>query len=120
MEMRKHVQLVAALHIGFGILGLLIAAFVWVAIFGGGLISGDQEAIAITGVVGTVIGGFLGLLSLPAVIAGLGLLRYQPWARLLTIVLAALNLVNVPVGTAIGLYTLWVLMQDETEKLFGL
>ncbi len=118
MEIKKHVQVVAALNIGLGILGLLAAAFVFAIVFGGGLISGDQDAIAITGVVATIISGFLVAVSLPGVVAGLGLLRYQSWARMLTLIISAVNLVNVPVGTLLGIYGIWVLMQDETEALF--
>jgi hypothetical protein len=119
MDMKKHVTVAGALRIGMGVLGLLIAAFVFIAIVGGGLISGDRDAIAITSVVGTVIGGFFGLISLPNIIAGWGLIRFKPWARILTLILAALDLVNVPVGTLLGIYTIWVILQDETEKLFA-
>ena len=119
MEIKKHIQVVAALNIGLGILGLLAAAFVFALIFGIGLLSGEQEAIAILGVVATIFSGFLVVMSLPGVIAGLGLLRYQQWARMLTLIISALNLVNVPVGTLLGIYGIWVLMQDETEALFS-
>jgi len=119
MDMRKHVTVAGALRIGMGVLGLLIAAFVFVAVVGGGLISGDRDAFAITSVVGTVIGGFFGLISLPNIIAGWGLIRFKPWARILTLILSALDLVNVPIGTLLGIYTIWVVLQDETEKLFA-
>jgi hypothetical protein len=48
-----------------------------------------------------------------------GLLKFQPWARVLTIVLCAINLLNVPFGTALGIYGLWVLLNSETEQLFA-
>jgi hypothetical protein len=119
MDMRKHVTVAGALRIGMGVMGLLIAGFVVVTVVGGGLISGDRDAIAITSVVGTVVGGFFALLSLPNIIAGLGLIKFRPWARILTLILSALDLVNMPVGTLLGVYTIWVILQDETEKLFG-
>jgi hypothetical protein len=119
MDMRKHVTVAGALRIGMGVLGLLIAGSVFAAVVGGGLISGDRDAIAITSLVGTVIGGFFGLLSLPNIIAGWGLIRFKSWARILTLILSALDLVNVPVGTLLGIYTIWVILQDETEKLFA-
>jgi hypothetical protein len=58
------------------------------------------------------------LLSLPGLIAGVGLLNLRPWARTLAIVLSALNLLHVPFGTALGIYGLWVLLQEETERIF--
>ena len=116
--MEKHVTVVGALHIGFGALGVLAAAIVFLAVVGGGLISGDEEAIAITTIVGTVIASFLVLVSLPGIIGGFGLLKGKTWARTLVLILAVLHLVNMPIGTAVGVYTIWVLMQDETTRFF--
>jgi len=48
-------------------------------------------------------------------LAGWGLLQRQPWARMLTIVLAFLALFNIPFGTALGIYTLWVLLPAESD-----
>ena len=46
---------------------------------------------------------------------GWGLLQREPWARMLTIVLALLALFHVPFGTALGVYTLWVLLPAESD-----
>lgn len=43
-------------------------------------------------------------------VAGWGLLERAPWARTLAIVLGIIALVDVPLGTALGIYTLWVLL----------
>ncbi len=125
--MRDHVRILAYLHIVFGSLGTIGAVIVLV-VFGGiaGIVGatnpGDPDAwhiaMPILGIVGLVISAFVLLLSLPGIIAGFGLLRFRPWARLLTIVLSALNLLSVPIGTALGIYGLWVLLQPETERLF--
>ena len=117
--MEKHVTFVGALRIGFGILGILAAVIVLVAVVGGGLISGDREAIRITAIVGPVVAFFLVLLSVPGIIGGIGLLKRKPWARFLVLVLAVLDLFNIPIGTALGIYTIWVLMRDETVQLFA-
>jgi hypothetical protein len=58
------------------------------------------------------------LLSLPGLIAGIGLVKFRPWARILGIVISALDLLSVPFGTALGVYGLWVLLSTETEALF--
>ncbi len=118
-RMEKHITLVAAISIVFGTLGILIGIFLFVAISGGGFISGDPEAMSITGIVGTALGGFVALTSVPGVIAGIGLLKRRSWARILAIILAILDLIEIPIGTAIGIYALWVLLNDETAKLFA-
>jgi ABC-type spermidine/putrescine transport system permease subunit II len=42
--------------------------------------------------------------------AAWGLLQREPWARMLTLVLAFVSLLNPPFGSALGIYTLWVLL----------
>ena len=73
--------------------------------------------------IGALIGSVLFLIfivcALPGIIAGWGLLQFKPWARILTIVLSAINLLNAPVGTIIGIYGLWVMLHPETERLFS-
>jgi hypothetical protein len=48
-------------------------------------------------------------------LAGWGLLEGQPWARMLAIVLGFISLLDLPFGTALGLYTLWVLLPAQSE-----
>jgi hypothetical protein len=54
-------------------------------------------------------------------IAGRGLMQHEPWARTVALVLAFLSLFNIPFGTALGIYTMWVLLpggsQQEYEAL---
>jgi hypothetical protein len=125
--MRKHIQVVGILNIVWGSFGL-IAALVILAVFGGvmGLIHaavhGDPDAyfaIPIVGVVGSMIVIILLVASIPSVLAGVGLLQMAPWARILTIVVSALHLLNIPFGTALGIYGLWVMLSDETIALFA-
>jgi hypothetical protein len=62
---------------------------------------------------------FLGILvllkSAAGFLAGWGLLNREPWARVLTLVLAFLALFQVPLGTALGIYTLWVLLPAAAD-----
>ena len=116
--MKQHVTVVAALQIGFGILKVCIAALVFLILVTGGLISGDAEAMAITTVVGLAVASFLVLTALPGIVGGFGLLKGKNWARVLVIFLAVLDLIDFPLGTAVGLYTLWVLLNNDTSELF--
>jgi hypothetical protein len=58
-------------------------------------------------------------IGIPSLIAGIALLKQKGWARTLAIILAVLALSSFPIGTAAGIYTLWVLTQKETEQLLG-
>jgi hypothetical protein len=122
-KMEKHVTVVGAVQIGFGALKLLAALTLFGIIVGegllGGVIWGDKIPIAVTAFVGTAIALWLAVLSVPEIVGGIGLLRWKSWARYLVLVLAVVDLFSIPVGTAVGVYSIWVLVQDETAELFG-
>ncbi len=48
-------------------------------------------------------------------IAGWGLMKREPWARVIALVLGFISLFNVPFGTAVGVYTLWVLLPAQSQ-----
>ena len=118
MDMKQHLTIVAILSIAFGILGVFIALIILVAVVGGGVLSGDFEAIRITSIVGPIIAGFIALISVPDIIGGIGLLKRKKWARILVLILSCIGLLNIPFGTAVGIYSIWVLVHDDTAKLF--
>jgi len=117
--MEKHVTFVAVLNIAFGVLGILVAVVAFTAIVSGGLISGDENVVAITFIIGSSVAFFFLMLSVPELIAGIGLLKGKAWARILVMIIACIELVQIPFGTLIGIYTLWVMLNDETAKLFS-
>ena len=53
------------------------------------------------------------ILAAGGLCVGLGLMQHAPWARVTAIVLGILALFHPPFGTALGIYTLWVLLADE-------
>ncbi len=116
--MQKHITVLGGLYIGFNIIGIMVAVLLLVVMVGSGFISGDSEAVAITAIVGGALAFMLSVLSVPGIIGGIGLLYMKSWARILVLILGFLELLNIPFGTALGIYTIWVLMKDETIKLF--
>lgn len=48
--------------------------------------------------------------------AGWGLLQREPWARIVALVLGFISLFSFPIGTAIGVYTLWVLLPGDSQR----
>jgi hypothetical protein len=57
--------------------------------------------------------------ALLGIAAGWGLLERQPWARMLAIILGCFGLIEPPFGTAIGIYTLWVLLPAASEQEYS-
>jgi len=120
-----HVKVIAVLFIVFGAMSALVALL---APLGLGVLatlvgrSGDQDAavgatvLGLAGVLITVIAGVKAVLNL---VTGWGLLKLKPWARIAGIVMAALNLLSFPLGTAFGVYALVILFRKDTEALFA-
>jgi len=119
MRMQDHVTIAGVLKIGFGALRLLIAIVIFVAVVGGGLISRDPEARAITAVVGSAIALAIAPGAVARIVGGIALLMRKPWARILVLILSVLDLLSIPIGTIVGIYTIWVLMQDEAQQLLA-
>lgn len=53
--------------------------------------------------------------AIPTVIAGIGLLNNQRWAMTLALILGCLKLFSFPIGTIIGIYTIWVFAEDQRQ-----
>jgi len=124
--MDTHVRVLGVLYTALGALGLMFAAFLLIGLGGAaGIITASADpdeaalAIPILSLVGTALISFLVALSLPAVIAGIGLLYFKPWARITGIVLSAIALLGFPWITIVGLYGLWVLFSKDTERFFS-
>jgi hypothetical protein len=61
------------------------------------------------------VGGFVVIKALLAIATGLGLLQRESWARPLAIVMSFFELLHIPFGTALGIYTLVVLLPTEAS-----
>jgi hypothetical protein len=63
----------------------------------------------------TFIGWLILAKAAAGFIAGWGLLQRQDWARIVALVVGFVALLNVPIGTALGVYTLWVLLPSQSD-----
>ncbi len=119
-KMRKHVTVVGAIHIGFGFIGLILALGAFFALnFAKGVVGNDEIPSMVLGFLSISVPLLIGFLSTIGLVGGIGLLSFQGWARYLVIIVAAVGCLNIPIGTLKGVYSLWVLLQDETIKLFN-
>ena len=112
-RVQGHLRNVAVLWLVYSALRLLPGLFLssfsdW------GLPFTDDVPFFVHGIVRSVAGVFVAT-GLIGVIAGWGLYERRSWARILAIVLGFISLVHPPFGTAIGIYTLWVLLPASSE-----
>ncbi|HSM57759.1 MAG TPA: hypothetical protein VK879_16520 [Candidatus Sulfomarinibacteraceae bacterium] len=119
-QLEQHVKLLGWLHILSHAIFLVIGFFVFVMLVGIGLFAGpDAGASGVMAMIGLFVGGLMLVLALPGLLAGYGLLKRRSWGRLLALIVGILNLFNFPLGTALGVYTLWVLLQNEATDYFN-
>ena len=118
-DMKKHVTFVAALHIGFGVLGFIGSITLYFVLeFAESFVHDVDVADVVMNMLKIFLPSLIGLRSVLGIIGGISLMKYRQWARILIIVLSALDCIKVPIGTAKGVYSIWTLMQDDTIKLF--
>ena len=116
--MSTHIKVLGWLHIIFGVFGLFTALAVFGGTILGSLFSGSISGMVGIGLVGSFAAAVVAMLAIPGLIAGDGLLKFRPWARILTIVLSVFELIHFPYGTALGVYGLWVLLSREGAAQF--
>lgn len=121
--MRLHIDVLGWLHFLWGVFGVLVGASLLVLALGtntalfelGSRGPAEQAAVWLF-----VICGFtLIAAGVVMMLAGRGLTRRRQASRIAALVLAVPNLVVVPFGTALGIYTFWVLLNDDARREFG-
>jgi hypothetical protein len=119
-RVREHVRMVgilwmaySALHAVGGIAILIVAQIV----FGPAFHNGPSPEVAFwLRPLLTVVGWLLLAKSAAGFFAGWGLLQREEWARTVALIMGFIALLNVPVGTALGIYTLWVLLPARSDE----
>ena len=113
--MKTHIKLVGWLWITNSLLSILMAIIGLTVINWPGVIPRAWDSILAS--IGALCFFLPGVIAYA--LAGYGLLKYKSWARILAIILAILNLILFPIGTALGIYTLVIMFNDEAEALFN-
>ena len=127
--MATHVKVVAWLHAVFASIGLLIVLSI--GLFGGWIMhwlatqipSSPEVAQTLSffqtfGALGTLVLIFSGTCAAVELAASIALMHYRPWARIAILVYSFIGIFGFPVGTAVSIYSMWVLFHRETEAVF--
>ena len=113
----RHVQLLGILWLAYGALQLLGGIVVWlVSRFILEPLTIHSRVPVFVPMLLVGVAAFILLMAAVACAVGWGLLQREGWARILAIVLAFLELLNIPLGTALGIYTLWVLLPAQAAR----
>ena len=116
MTLDSHSRIAAVLHIGLGALSLCVLLVIGamaaaVGVYGEtfGL---DKELGAMIGGIGMIVVISFALFAVLEIVGAVMLMRGNDSGRVITLAFSVLHLVNIPIGTAIGGYSLWALLRN--------
>lgn len=122
-RVQRHIQLLAGLWLANGILRFVEVGFIlmagqmlpFLAVWGmGGRFANWPFTFLPFGLY--AIAGILAFFGVAHLLLAWGLFQREPWARVLGLVLGFLALLRPPFGTALGIYTIWVLMPQQSGQ----
>jgi hypothetical protein len=129
--MEKHIQLVGILNIVYRSISLLGGFFLFALAAGFwqlfdylvriGAISPNEipmELINLVPIILSFVAFLVTLVSILGIVAGAAVLRRREWGRILLLVVSFFNLIHIPIGTALGIYSIWVLLNSDTVRAF--
>ena len=113
--MNFHLKVLGWLYLVMGVLSLIATCWFGYAIFshGPGAFGPDVQRILIDAGYGTALLGLLAFASVGTLLTGIAFLKAHRYARGLAYVFALLGILDFPLGTMLGVYTLWVLSQTK-------
>ena len=122
-DLHTHVQILGWLRIIGAALMAVIGVMLLIFLAGLGMFSnaasGEAAPFWVLTMVALFVGGLMVVLALPALLAGIGLLRRKEWGRILALIVGVFDLFNFPLGTLIAAYSFYVLLQNSATAYFA-
>lgn len=114
--MQQHYKILGILYLIYAgltiLIGFAVASFLHLV--GGMEVNPEEEMVL--GIISTIIPMILIIVSLPNIVAGIGLLSQKKWALIMAVILSVFNIMNFPFGTGISIYSIYVLVKQEEDK----
>lgn len=130
--MEKHIPLVGILNIVYRSLAILCSFVIYAIAFGfrylfeiimrydhHGMEDVPIEVLNIVPIILFIVGTLILIVSIIGLIGAIGVMKRKEWGRITVLVVSFFSLLNIPLGTLLGVYSIWVLFNDETIKLFN-
>jgi len=127
MDIQSHKRTLGIIHIVYGSMIALLYVFVGVIISAfvpfiteAILEEEAREGAAIFEIVANVVRAVIMLTfffsALPSIIGGIGLLQKKSWGLIVSLIAGCISIFSIPFGTALGIYTLYVFIEDNKRK----
>jgi len=113
---KTHQKILGAIFIAYGVINLLGGITLLATLNIVNLFVDEPEVIQVVAVFSRLLGGILVATSIPAIVAGVGSLQEKEWSRNLGLVVGIIYLLFIPIGTVIGIYTIWLNSQTVIRE----
>jgi hypothetical protein len=130
--MEKHITLVGILNIVYRSLAIIGALILFALAFGFGYLMEyisrfnhnemceiPPEMLNVVPIILTCVGVLIMIFAIAGIIGAVGVLRKKEWGRITLLIVSFFSLLSIPLGTILGVYSIWVLLNDETIRLFN-
>lgn len=110
--MDVHIRIVGILHIVFSVISTFVT-FLVLGISSSTAVSSYASIPGFVFEIGAIAIGVRLVLAVAQILGGIFLLNGKPGGRVILILFGVLDLFVIPIGTALGIYTLWVLLRKQ-------
>jgi hypothetical protein len=113
---RTHQKILGALFTIYGALNFTAGIALLASINIVNIFVDEADIIQLVTVFGGFIGGILLVTSVPAIIAGIGLIQEKDWSKVVGLIIGIIYLLFFPIGTLIGIYSIWLNAQTVVKE----
>jgi hypothetical protein len=130
--MEKHIKLVGILNIVYRAMAIIGAIVLFILAYGFSFVMRiisrfdntdlqevTPEVFAFIQIILTIIGICIIVFAVAGIIGAVGVLKRKEWGRITLLIVSFFSLFSIPFGTILGIYSIWVLLNDETIRIFN-
>jgi hypothetical protein len=130
--MEKHITLVGILNIVYRSMAIIGAIILFIIAYGFNFLMKflshfdnnemqevTPEIFSLVQIVLSIIAIIILIFAVVGIIGSIGVLKKKEWGRLTLLIVSFFTLLSIPLGTILGVYSIWVLLNDETIRLFN-
>jgi len=130
--MEKHITLVGILNIVYRAIAIIGAIVLFLIAYGFNFIMRiisrfdhtdmqevTPEVFCFIQTILATIGILILIFAVAGIIGSIGVLKRKEWGRITLLIVSFFSLLSIPLGTILGVYSIWVLLNDETIRLFN-
>jgi hypothetical protein len=117
LKPEEHIVVLGTLHIAWSVLLLVAATAASVLVALGVIAGGEDNAYVIVPLV-LLVSSLCVVAAIVGIVGAIGVFRRRGWGRYVLMCMGAIWLLKVPVGTALGIYTFYVLTREPIVASF--